>query len=298
MPLALIIKALIAIFIIAIDISTANAQPLRAIPALSARVIDETGTLGSAELQSLQNQLAAVEQRHGSQVVVLMVPTTAPEDIAAFANRVGNTWKIGRRQVGDGVLILVAKDDRRMRIEVAKALEGAIPDIAAARIIDGAMKPRFRDGDFAGGLQSAVDQIDARIAGENLPLPQGASQRSGTQAPQEAGWSDLAIFLFFGVMVAGPVVRRLLGQRLGGLIVGGGVGLLAFIVTSSLLLAGAAAVAALLYTWIFAGRSIPIVSQGGYRGGGSWGGWGGGSGGGFGSGSGGNFGGGGASGDW
>ena len=122
MPIALAIQALIAILLIAIGIPPAGAQPLRAVPALNARVIDETGTLGATELQSLQARLAAMEQRHGSQVVVLMVPTTAPEDIAAFANRVGNAWKIGRKEVGDGVLIVVAKDDRRMRIEVAKAL--------------------------------------------------------------------------------------------------------------------------------------------------------------------------------
>ncbi|HQQ71268.1 MAG TPA: TPM domain-containing protein, partial [Alicycliphilus sp.] len=193
MPLALVIQALIAIIIVAIGIPPASAQGLRPVPALSARVIDETGTLSGAQQQALEAQLAAIEQRHGSQVVVLMVPSTAPEDIAAFANRVGNAWKIGRKEVGDGVLVLVAKDDRRMRIEVAKALEGAIPDIAAARIIDNAMKPRFRDGDFAGGLTAAVQQIGARIAGENLPLPDATPQGQGTQQRGDMGWSDLAI---------------------------------------------------------------------------------------------------------
>ena len=266
-------------------------------------MLDETGTLSDAQRQALDARLAAIEQQHGSQVVVLMVASTAPEDIAAFANRVGNAWKIGRKQVGDGVLVLVAKDDRRMRIEVAKALEGAIPDIAAARIIDSAMKPRFREGDFAGGLDAAVQQIGLRIAGEGLPLPQAAEDGRGTPQGNDTSWSDLAIFLFFGVMVAGPVLRRLFGQRLGGLVMGGGAGLLAFVVTSSLLLAAAAAVAALLYTWIFAGRNMPIVGHGGQHGGGR-GGWGGGwgsggsPGGGFGSGGGGDFGGGGASGDW
>ncbi|MBS0509514.1 MAG: YgcG family protein [Proteobacteria bacterium] len=302
MPIALVMQALIAILMIVIGMPDATAQPLRAVPALSARVIDETGTLSAAQQQALETQLAAIEQRHGSQVVVLMVPSTAPEDIAAFANRVGNTWKIGRKEVGDGVLVLVAKDDRRMRIEVAKALEGAIPDIAAARIIDDAMKPRFREGDFAGGLTAAVQQIGARIAGENLPLPETTPPVRGT--PQgDLGWSDLAIFLFFGVMVAGPVLRRVLGQRLGGVVMGGGAGILAFVVTSSLLLAAGAALAALLYTWLFAGRSVPLVGHGGGWTGGGRGGWGGGSagglgGGGFGSGGGGDFGGGGASGDW
>lgn len=209
MPLALVFQALIALFLGAIGAPQAAAQPLRAVPALTARVIDETATLNEAQRQALEARLLAIEQQHGSQVVVLMVATTAPEDIAAFANRVGNAWKIGRKEVGDGVLVLVAKDDRRMRIEVAKALEGAIPDIAAARIIDGAMKPRFREGDFAGGLDAAVQQIGARIAGEALPPPQGEWQ--GRAGAQQNGfdWTDLAIFLFFGVMVAGPLARRL-----------------------------------------------------------------------------------------
>lgn len=300
MPLALAIQALITIFFIVIGIPEAAAQPLHAIPALSARVIDETGTLSDAQRQALEARLAAIEQQHGSQVVVLMVATTAPEDIAAFANRVGNAWKIGRKEVGDGVLVLVAKDDRRMRIEVAKALEGAIPDIAAARIIDGAMKPRFREGDFAGGLDAAIQQIGLRIAGEGLPRPEEAGQQRGAHGRGDTGWSDLAIFLFFGVLVASPVVRRIFGQRLGGLVMGGGAGLLAFVATASLLLATAAGLAALLYTWIFAGRSMPVVGHGGHWGGGRGGGWGGGSGGGggFRSGGGGNFGGGGASGGW
>lgn len=297
MPLALVLQALIALFLGAIGAPQAAAQPLRAVPALTARVIDETATLNEAQRQALEARLLAIEQQHGSQVVVLMVTTTAPEDIAAFANRVGNAWKIGRKEVGDGVLVLVAKDDRRMRIEVAKALEGAIPDIAAARIIDGAMKPRFREGDFAGGLDAAVQQIGARIAGEALPPPQGEWQ--GRAGAQQDGfdWTDLAIFLFFGVMAAGPLARRLFGQRLGGLVMGGGAGLLAFIVTSSLLLAAGAGLMALLYTWIFAGRGGPVVWHGG---GGGWGGggFGGGGGGGFSSGGGGDFGGGGASGDW
>src|SRR5690606_14644128 len=123
--------------------------------------------------------------------------TTAPEDIAAFAHRVASQWKIGRREVGDGVLVVVAKDDRRMRIEVARALEGAIPDIAAARIIDAAMAPRFREGDYAGGLQAAVQQLGARIAGEELPLPRATR---GTDSG-DLRFNDLAIFLFFAVMV-------------------------------------------------------------------------------------------------
>jgi len=298
MPLALYWRALAAILLAAIGFHGAQAQALREVPALTARVIDQTGTLSAAQRQSLEAQLAAIEQQHGAQVVVLMVPGTAPEDIAAFANRVGNQWKIGRKGVGDGVLVLVAKDDRKMRIEVAKALEGAIPDIAAARIIDGAMAPRFREGDFAGGLAAAAQQLGARIAGEALPAPPAPRAPQHAQGGGGADGSDLAIFLFFGVMVAGPIVRAVFGQRLGALAMGGGAGALAFIATSSLLLAGGAALAALLYTWIFAGRGVPIVPSGGWGGGGGGWGRGGGSGGGFSSGGGGDFGGGGASGGW
>ncbi|MBU4325783.1 MAG: TPM domain-containing protein, partial [Gammaproteobacteria bacterium] len=183
--------------------AVAWAQGLQPLPELRARVMDQTGTLDAGSLASLEARLEAFEKSRGSQVVVLMVATTAPEDIASYANRVANVWKIGRREVGDGVLVLVAKDDRKMRLEIAKTLEGAIPDIAAARIIDTAMKPRFRDGDFAGGLQAAVTQIAARIAGEALPEPQATAQASDENSA--ISWSEWAIFLFLGVAVAGPV---------------------------------------------------------------------------------------------
>lgn len=306
MLLAPIRHALIAIVLIALwpAFGLAQAQPL-AVPPLTGHVIDQTGTLSANDTQALEGQLVALEKSRGSQVVVLMVPTTAPEDIAAYANRVGNQWKIGRRDVGDGVLVVVAKNDRKMRIEVAKSLEGAIPDIAAARIIDGAMKPRFQQGDFAGGLGAAVTQIGARIAGEALPAPAATSSpAAGGSSHGLFDWTDFAIFLFFGVMVAGPLARSLLGAALGGLAVGGGVGALAFMFTSNLLLSVGAGVIALLYTWLFGGSSGPISL--GHGGGGS-GGWSSGSSGGFSSssdsggfssGGGGDFGGGGASGDW
>lgn len=308
MLLPLVRRALTAIFLIAhFGVWAQTGTGLLPVPALTRAVIDQTGTLSPADTATLEAQLQAVERTRGAQIVVLMVASTAPEDIAAFANRVGNDWKIGRREVGDGVLILVAKNDRKMRIEVAKALEGAIPDIAAARIIDGAMKPRFQQGDYAGGLHAAVTELGARIAGEALPAP-------GTDRPPQRGsstgfdWTDLAIFLFFGVIVAGPIARSLLGGGLGGLVMGGGVGGIAFLITSSLLLAAGAGLIALLYTWLFSGRGGPVL-QGGSPGGwstgaGSWGGGssrgggGLGSGGGFSSGGGGNFGGGGASGGW
>lgn len=307
MPLARIGRVLIAILFIAITPFCAWSQgTLQPIPPLTGHVIDQTGTLSAADTQALESQLAALEQTRGAQVVVLMVASTAPEDIAAYANRVGNQWKIGRRGVGDGVLVLVAKNDRKMRIEVAKALEGAIPDIAAARIIDGAMKPRFQQNDYAGGLSAAATQLAARIGAEALPPPEAEAGHTpqGINDHSFFDWTDFAIFLFFGVMVAGPLARSIFGSALGGLLVGGGVGVLAFVFTTSLLLSIGAGVIALLYTWILGGSSAPVALG---QGNGSSGSWGLGSrggdysssdSGGFSSGGGGDFGGGGASGDW
>lgn len=315
--LVLVLQALAAIFFIVPLPAWAQGAALQPVPALDRAVIDRTGTLSAADAQALEARLQALQQARGTQVVVLLVPSTAPEDIAAYANRVGNAWKIGRRAVGDGVLVIVAKDDRRMRIEVAKALEGTIPDIAAARIIDGAMKPRFQQGDYAGGLMAAVAQLDARIAGDTaLPGPGGPDGAGSTGSPAGVDWADLAIFLFVGVMVGGPLARSLLGGWWGGVALGAGVGALALAVTASALLASAAALMAALYTWMFSGgrrASTPLrrgawggAAAGGWSGMGGWsagagggGGFDSGSGGGgFSSGGGGDFGGGGASGDW
>ena len=170
----------------------ASAQPaptLQPVPALTARVMDQTGTLTPAERQALEDKLAAYEQAHGSQVVVVMVHTTAPEDIADYAQRLGDAWKIGRQGVGDGVLLVVAKDDRRLRIATMKAVEGAIPDLAAKRIIDQAITPRFRQGDYAGGLNTGVDQILALLSHENLPADTPAARASGANSGG-ADWTE------------------------------------------------------------------------------------------------------------
>ena len=163
MPLTPVLRALIAILLIAFSALAAHAQQLVPVPPLTARVVDTSGTLDEAQKATLEAKLSALEQDKGAQVVVLVVPTTAPEDIAAFANRVGNTWKIGRKDVGDGLILLVAVQDRRVRIEVAKTLEGAVPDIAASHIINEAITPHFRNGDYAGGLNAGVDRIGALV---------------------------------------------------------------------------------------------------------------------------------------
>jgi uncharacterized protein len=284
----------------------AQAQGLLPVPALNARVIDQTGTLSAAQRQALDDKLAAFEKKKGSQIVMLMVPTTQPEDIASYANRIGNAWKIGRKEVGDGILVVVAKNDHKMRIEVAKTLEGAVPDLAAAHIIDDAMKPRFQQNDFAGGLDAAADQLIARVSGEALPGVDVKSGDFGTGAgapPSGFNWQDLGIFLFAVVLVGGPIARRVLGKIPGGLVLGGVTGALVLLLTSSLVIAVLAGLGALLFTLLSLGAGGGGGGMGGLGGGlgGFGGGFGGGrssGGGGFGSGGGGNFGGGGASGNW
>ncbi|MDB5900613.1 MAG: hypothetical protein JWP41_4215 [Ramlibacter sp.] len=279
------------------------AQGVLPVPELTARVIDQAGALDAIQRKALDDKLAAFEQKKGTQIVVLLVPTTQPEDIASYANRVASTWKIGRKEVGDGIVIIVAKDDRKVRIEVARTLEGAVPDLAARQIIDEAITPRFRQNDFAGGLQAAADQLIARISGEALPQPQQpTSARPGAGKPG-FDWFDLAIFLFFAVPIGGGLLRGVMGRKLGSLVTGGGVGVIAMLITSSLVVAAVAGVVALLFSMLSGGggggmgrRGMggPVFFPGGFGGGGRRG-WGGG---GFSSGGGGGFGGGGASGDW
>jgi uncharacterized protein len=283
-------------------------QDVLPVPALTARVIDQTATLDAAQRSALEAQLAAFEQASGPQIVVLMVPTTQPEDISAYAQRVADTWKIGRREVGDGLLIVVAKNDRRVRIEVAKALEGAVPDLAARQIIDRAITPAFRAGDYAGGLGAAIEALKARIKGEGLPLP----QERPAPGPQGGSWQELLMFFFVAVPVIGGILSKMLGRKLGALLTAGGAGAAAWVFSASLLLAGAAAMVTLLVVGVLGvgalqsgigrgrgrGRGGPIIWGGGGGGFGGGGFGGGGGGGGFGSGGGGDFGGGGASGDW
>lgn len=294
MPLALIWRSSIAIFLVAFLWLPTFAQQVQPVPALSGRVIDLTATLNATQLGHMEARLAELEQREGAQLVVLMVQSTAPEDIAAFANRVGNAWKVGRDGVGDGAIIVVAKQDRAMRIEVAKTLEGAIPDLAAARIIDHTMAPRFREGDFAGGLNAAIDQLAARIAGEPLPEPSPSGPAASTDSS-----ADTAAALLFGVLAVGQLIGALFGRILGAALLAGGTGAAAWLFGMGWPVAGAAALAAGVYVLLATGRSSRAWTTGGHGGSSGGSGWGGGSsGGGFSSGGGGNFGGGGASGRW
>lgn len=277
-----------------------SAHAQEAVPALSGRVIDQTGTLSVAQRAALDARLADFEAQAGPQIVLLLVPTTQPEDIVAYAQRIADAWKIGRRDVGDGVLVVVAKNDRRIRIEIAKALEGAVPDLAARQIIQNAITPHFKDGDYAAGLNAGLDQLMARIKGENLPAP--AQSASDANVPDTGWqWQELGMFFFVAVPIIGAVLTGMFGRKLGSLLTSGAVGALGWWFSASLALAGVAGVAALILVGLLGigaagrrGSSGPVIWGGGHGGGfGSRGG-----GGGFSSGGGGDFGGGGASGNW
>lgn len=280
-------------------VALAWAQAVLPVPELRSRVIDQTGTLDAAQQAALESRLATFEARRGTQIVVVLVPTTQPEDIADYTQRLGDAWKIGRQDVGDGVLFVVAKNDRRVRIATSKTLEGAIPDLVARRIIEQAVTPALRRNDFAGGIEAGIDQIMARVSGENLPLPEAGS------APEDAGFApmDLLIFLVFAVPMFSAVLRSLFGNKLGTLLTGASAGAIAWVLTAVVWIAVGAGLLAMLAALFFQmlpssgrGRRGGDWGGGGFGGGSHGGGWSGG--GGFSSGGGGNFGGGGASGSW
>ena len=275
-----------------------------AVPVLKARVTDLTGTLTAQQTQQLESQLAALEQRKGAQVVVLMLPTTQPEDIADYATRVFDQWKVGRKDVDDGVLVVVAKDDHRAMIETGYGLEGAIPDAAASRIIREYMSPKFRVNDFYGGLDDAIGALTKLIDGEPLPPPlQGPQPRDRGGIVHGQDWFTgllVACFALFWARGFFAFVPRI--PRAG--IVGAAAGGLTWLFSGLWPLGLVLGVVGLLVG--FAGGSGGMFARRGGSGG--WGGWGGSGGGGFGgggfgggggfSGGGGSTGGGGASGSW
>lgn len=272
----------------------ALAQGVLPLPPLRARITDQSGTLDATALATLEAKLAAFEAAKGTQVAVVLVPTTQPEDIADYTQRLGDAWKIGRREVGDGVLFVIATQDRRMRIAPAKTLEGAIPDLVARRILDEAVAPAFKRGDYAGGIAAGLDRIFAQVSGEGLPAPAAASE--DTASP----WTWLVLFMLFVQPVVGGVLRAVLGKKLGILAAGGVAGLFAWWLSADIVLACLATLAGWVVAVIYPGWPGG-TSGGGWSRGSSGGGWshgGGSSPGGFSSGGGGNFGGGGASGNW
>ena len=204
----------------------------------------------AAQTAQLEAQLAALEQSKGSQVVVLMVATTQPEDIASYANRVSNVWKIGRRNVGDGVLIVVAKNDGKVRIEVAKTLEGAIPDLAAKQIISNAIVPPFKQKDFAGGLEAGIAQIAQRIGQESLPnVVPGEGDRS--QNSEGFQWEELAGYLVYALPLVFIFMQEVFGKKLGTLLSAGAISGVTFFLTTNILFAALAFVAAAIGIFVF-----------------------------------------------
>jgi len=258
-----------------------------AVPQLTARVTDLTGTLTKEQTASLEQRLQSFEARKGSQIALLMVPTTAPEAIEQYALRVAERWKIGRKNVDDGAILVVAKNDRALRIEVGYGLEGALNDATASRIIREAITPRFREGDFYGGINAGVDRMLRVIDGEPLPEP-------ASPAPQVGGGfgQSLPILLVVAV-VAGGLLRRMLGRTAGSVAAGGAVGAVAWLLVGAASIAVLAGILAFIVTLLGggAGRRYYGGFPGGFGGGGL------GRGGGF-RGGGGGFGGGGASGRW
>ena len=273
---------------------------LQPVPKLSARVTDLTGTLTAEQQTLLEQKLAAFESAKGSQLAVLIVPTTAPEAIEDYSIRVVDQWKLGRQKVDDGALLIIAKNDRRVRIEVGRGLEGVLTDAMSNRIISETVTPAFRQGNFYGGIDAGLEAMMKLIQGEPLPLPE-----RGWQSDRGAHGGGSLPLILFAVLVGSVVLRGILGRTLGSVFTGAGAGLLVLVAGYALALALFAAVAAFLFTLLGGlsrGSGWSSYPRGGGFGGG-WGGFGGGfGGGGFGgggfSGGGGGFAGGGASGSW
>ena len=284
-----------------------------AVPPLTGRVVDQTGTLSAGDIASLTSRLRDFEDRKGSQIAVLIVPTTQPETIEQFSIRVAEAWKVGRKKIDDGALLVVAKNDHKLRIEVGYGLEGPLTDVTARRIIDEVIVPRFKTGDFQGGIAAGLTRIIGVIDGEPLPLPLPEASHE-----IDAGWLDF-VFSPFGLLAyvaIATMLRGLLGRLLGSTATAGVIGGLTWFILGSLAVSGMVGVAAFFIT-MFADSILAASLEagrntrrgGGASGGGGWStSWGGGGGlgggsssrdsdGGF-SGGGGSFGGGGASGSW
>lgn len=255
---------------------------LASIPALQHRVTDLTQTLSPEQQTALEQKIAAFEQEKGSQIAVLIIPTTQPEAIEQYSIRVAEAWKIGREKEDDGVILLVAKDDHKMRIEVGYGLEGAIPDLIAKRVITEIMAPSFKQGDFNGGISKAVDALMGLIAGEQLPAP--------AKQTNQGDWGDFLPLLLVGGLILGSILRAVFGDFFGGVLNGGIIAVLAWFFGVALLIALLFGIVAFILTLI-GPSGLGQLGGGGYSGGGghsdSWSGGGGG-----------GFGGGGASGDW
>jgi uncharacterized protein len=271
------------------------------VPKLTAHVIDQTGTLTAPERQALDAKLAAFERERGSQVAVLIVPSIGTEPIEDFATRVTDEWQLGRKGVDDGVLFAIAKQERKIRIQTGRGVQGTLTDALSKRIVAEIVAPRFRNGDFAGGIDAGVDAIIQAVKGEDLPLP--PVRPSARKVGAESSYSNFFVLAFFLVPVIGMVLRGIVGRFFGAGLTGGLTGIAAALFFGSIGFGILAALFGFLFTIVGGtglGRGIRTGGWGGGFGGGGFGGGfggGGGGGGGF-SGGGGSFDGGGASGSW
>ena len=258
----------------AADAAPATATGLQPIPKLTARVTDLTGTLTADQQTALEQKLAAFESAKGSQLAVLIVPTTQPEEIEQYSIRVVEQWKLGRKGVDDGALLIIAKNDRHVRIEVGQGLEGVLTDAMSNRIIDETITPDFRTGNFYGGIDAGLDQMMKLVQGEPLPPPE-----ERWQSPAHGHGMNLLPQLFFAVLIGSVLLRSILGRTLGSAATGVGAGLLVWLVAHGLLLAGLAAAGGFLFAmlsglargsgWASGGiGGLGGLGGGGFRGGG------------------------------
>src|SRR6266478_2182496 len=273
-----------------------------AVPPLSGRVVDTTGTLPSDQIAALTQTLKNLEMRKGSQVAVLIVPTTQPETIEQYSIRVADAWKIGRKKIDDGALLVIAKNDHKLRIEVGYGVEGSLTDVTSRRIIDEVIVPRFKAGDFTGGIAAGLTRMIGIIDGEPLPAPRPEASH-GSDVDLNA-LSSFAVFSMFAGLFVGGFLRMLFGSLLGSVVAGGVVAVIAWFSFGSLIASAALGGFAFLIVLIAGAFEMAGPSRrGGYGdSSSSWGGGGGWSSGSSSSsdsgGGGGSFGGGGASGSW
>lgn len=270
-----------------------TAQAEVAVPKLTQRVTDLTAILDVSQVQALDARLAAFETSKGSQIAILILPSTQPEAIEQFSIRVVEAWKLGRKGVDDGVLLLVAKDDRKLRIEVGYGLEGALNDATAKRIVSEIISPLFKQGDFYGGIDAGVNAIIKVIEGEALPPHD--SQSSGTDSDSLGDMLGIGFFVF---LMSNAILQQFLGRLPSSLIVGGLLGGLAWLILLSFGVAAVVGLMAFVFSLMFGSKTTGHSSRTGWGGGSGGGSWGGSSGGSDFGGGGGSFGGGGASGDW
>jgi uncharacterized protein len=282
-------KQLCAQVILLAFLLSGAAQAEVAVPPLAHHVTDLTATLDTQQTQTLEARLAAFEKDKGAQLAVLIVPTTQPESIEQYGIRVAEAWKLGRKGVDDGALLIIAKEDRALRIEVGYGLEGALNDATANRIVDDIIVPQLKRGDFYSGINAGLTAMMQVINGEPLPPPKRRAAASGRYDIESL------LFIAFGVVVVvGGILRTMLGRFPAALLMGGALGVLAWLSVTSVLIAVFVGLMAFVFV-LLGGGGRGFGGYGGFGGGG----FGGGSygGGGF-SGGGGGFGGGGASGRW